>query len=201
MHVHLNCFDYDKLLTGIVEHFHMEDTPLTSEYLEKVFKELSEKFNQHHRNELTPEETKLVEDFLKTTITYADFDGDEEVFKDIMGEDIAEALATLEDILTDPEAEVSDRYNQYVLDIIENPNIDLTDDGPAEFISSLSDNIVKYMVSDFNAGEMFILGQIEAVAKEGEIIRSLLSLPVAGKTVKYGDSLITFPIILIEVTE
>lgn len=202
MYVHMNCFDYNKLLTGIIEYYHMQDEPITNEWLESIFNDLAKKFKTNNRDKLTSEEIKMVEDFLKVTITYADFEeGDDETFKDCLAENIAAALVSLEEVLNDPSSVVPEQYETFLESIINHPGFDLTDDGADGFAVYLMGLIEDYLVVDFTPGEMFILSQIEIGTNIYEIIRSLEILPLPGKMVKYGDTLITFPIILIEVTE
>lgn len=208
MHVNLNCFDYNELIAGIVEHYGLSDSEITDEGITKIFEDLSERFTQRRIRVLDETEIKMVEDFLKMAVSYKEFgqDSDGPGYLEYIAESLKESLERLHVELVQG---VDDLYNDFIERyVLGHPDFDFEDDVESAstlFIEYLEAAVEDYMDMtgrrDFTAGELFILGQIENYTKPCEIVVDITVVPLPGKIVKYRDSLITFPLILIEVTE
>lgn len=209
MHVHMNSFDYDKLLTGLIHYHDLGDEEITSDAVEKIFTDLGEKFKRNSDIVMQDNEVKMCEDFLKSLISYENFDiGDDESFVEVLGEAVNEGMSALFEALGD-DFKIT-RFNHFIITHVlplTEFDFDSPDDGEmldqfSEYFTSLIDDYITMTNRrDFSPAEMFILGQIEQVTKAEEIVIDIEVISVPGKKVKYRDTLITFPIILIEVTE
>jgi hypothetical protein len=215
MHVNLNCFDYNKLLSGLVEHYGLQDN-LTDESVGQVFRNLSEIYRRNNCEYLSDDEKKMVECFLGLTVSYIVNEDDDEPFKPI-SEQVEEGLEKLQYFILNQLDEVP--YNRFMAIIDHHvakfvtlsgsdDNEHLYDganpEGVAAFMDYFRDLIDEYIriksINQFGAGELFILGEIEKHTHPCEVVIDIDVIDHPGAKVKYGDSLITFPLILIEVT-
>lgn len=214
MHVNLNCFDYTKLLSGLVEHYGLQDN-LTDESVSQIFHNLSETYRRNNCEYLSDDEKKMVESFLGYTISYiVNEDDDDEPFKSIP-EQVEEGLEKLQYYILNQLDESP--YNCFMAIIdhhvakfvtFDEGNEHLFDgadpEGVIAFIDYFRDLIDEYLriksINQFGAGELFILGEIEKHTHPCEIVVDIDVVDHPGAKVRYGDSLITFPMILIEVT-
>lgn len=211
MYVHLNCFDHDTLLTGIIETCNLQDVTITSELVQKVFSDLAEKFGGDISEHMQDIEIKMCEDFLKNVITYKDYelDYDENGYKETMGETLQDAYLILQGYLEDPNAdhifdEFADKHlrNNTDFNLFEESDEGENLEAFMEYFEGLVGQYIQLTGrAELTAGDLFILGQIETYTKPLEIVTDITVIDQPGKIVKYRDSLITFPLILIEVTE
>lgn len=211
MYVHLNCFDYDTLITGIIETFDLQDTDVNSETIGRIFTELSNRFGGDISEHMQDFEIKMCEDFLKYFTTFSNFElgDDADGYKEMLGENLQEAYISLQNYLEEPdESSIFDRFAE--LHLRNNADFNLfeeSDEGEnlAAFMEYFEELVALYITvtgrTQLTTGDIFILGQIEKYTKELEIVTDILVLDQPGKIVKYRDTLITFPLILIEVTE
>lgn len=203
MYVHINNFDYDELLNNLVQHYHLSDAPITNEIISKIFEELAEHYKLNQRETMTEDEIALVEEFMRIHGQWSDFQpGDEaDMFLETKGMDISESLVVMEGLFLEGVTEDDELDPLYDI-AIKFTQFDFTDeDSIGEFSAYLSDLISKYNNIQFNDAELYVLGHIERSLDSSEILTGIEVLPVAGKVVKYGDTLITFPIILIKVSK
>ena len=202
MYLHVNDFDYDGLIARLVEMYGLEDTPVSSDFIEKAFTELSLKFKKHKRSELTPEEITLVEAFLRFNMGWEAFqEGDTaEGFWESRAEAIQDSLSGLYECLVDPESVIPDELEYIIQSLSVMTDTDVhTEEGAIELTTTIEDLIERYTPVDFNETELWIIGQMSGNIMFSRGIRDITVIPVPGKIVKCMDTLITFPIILIEV--
>lgn len=198
--IHVNNFDYDALLNKMVAKLDLGDSYITSEIVLKTFKTLAAKFNNNRRGELTPDELALVETFIARYSGYrfADYDGESssefyESMGDLMNhafEEFSESLTTDQDDLNEEAKE----FNELLFRLIDAADGELA-------IETLMELVDKYLSENFNDLELTIMKEMEGMLNEGEIITGIEVVEKAGKVIKYGDTLITFPIVLMKATE
>lgn len=202
MYVHVNNFDYDELLNGLVKHYHLDDVPLTDEIVSKIFESISEKYKLNKRNTMSELEISLVEEFFRVVSLWSDFmpGDDTETFLESKGMEISESLALIEEVFLAGVGE-EDELNRLFEIATKFEGYDFTDEESiGEFSANLSNLIDSYNNMQWTDAELFILGHIDRALMDLEILTDVEVVPVAGKVVKYGDTLITFPIILIKVS-
>lgn len=202
MYVHVNNFDYDELLGGLVKHYHLDDVPLTDEVISGIFENLESKYKQNQRSEMTADEIELVEEFYRVVGQWAEFmpGDDAETYLETKGMEITQSLAALEEEFLAGVAEDSCLNALYEI-AVKMDGYDFTDEESIfEFGEMLANLITRYNNVQYDDAEMFIMSCIERAMKPGEILTGIEVMPSAGKVVKYGDTLITFPIILIKVS-
>lgn len=208
MHVNLNCFDYPNLLTGIIEHYNLQDD-LTDESVARVFSNFAKMYRNQEDHRLSDDHIKMVESFLGSTISYINYDDEDFV---TIQEQIDNGLEMLQSCLIEkidevPYGSFSEKYvyGKYVTlpESDDEPMIDHVEQ-IVQFIDFFDNLIHRYCdmksIKQFGPGEIFILGEIEKHTHPCEVVTNLDILDRPGAKVKYGDSLITFPIILLEVT-
>lgn len=209
MHVNLNCFDYTKLLSGLVEHYDLQDD-LSNETVARVFRGLSELYRSSKEEPISEEHTKMVESFLALTISYISFEGEDFV---AIQEQIDNGLDSLEAHLTQGIDEVP--YGSFIEKYITGPDKYINSDSSetngeyfeevSHFIEYFGGLINQYLrsksIPQFGPGELFILGEIEKYTHPCEVVTDIKVVDVPGTQVRYGNSLITFPLILVNVTE
>lgn len=206
MYVHVNCFDYDKLLNEIVVNYEMGDQEVSTESIGKIFTDLSKNFNADKSPELTPEQIELVESVLSANMGWRDYAGETAAeFFEACGEGLQELIAVLQDAIAGPSEDFSDQMQDIHANFVNvfGDQGDL-DDGEYtdECLATLGCMISAYIdpISGFNEGQIDILRHIEDTLLPHETLIGFEIADRPGRTVKYGDSLITFPTILIKVS-
>ncbi|AEV89490.1 hypothetical protein OBP_053 [Pseudomonas phage OBP] len=206
MYVNLNCFDYNKLLSGIVEHYNLQDD-LTDETIAQVFRNLSNLYSSRGDLGITEEEVKMVESFLGLTVSYISFEGEDFI---AIQEQIDDGLDSLEAHLTQQVDQVP--YGSFIEKWVIGKFLNDVDvesceyfEQVAHFIECFDNMIHRYItaksIPDFGPGELFVLGEIEKYTHPCEVVTNINVIDVPGTKVRYGNSLITFPLILVNVTE
>lgn len=202
MYLHVNDFDYDGLIARLVEMYGLADTPVSSDFIEKAFIDLAEKFKKHQRHQLTSNETLLVEAFLRWNMGWEEFQEGDTVdgFWESRAESTQQSLAGLYECLTDADAVVPDCLEHVFSAITTMTEYDVnTEEGATELVTLLEDLVTRYTPVEFNETELYILSQMSGNLSFAPGIKNLVVIPLPGKVVKCMDTLITFPIILIEV--
>ena len=204
MYVHLNCLDYDALMEEIVEYYQLKDTIITNDMISKIFKDIAAKVNPKDRESLTEEEISLVEALMKMGLSYRDYDGnDNHDFDDDVTSHTTHLLLSLEEALENP----SEVENPVMAEFIDKFLSVFNENDPDEAsyfqdaIARLGIMVTMYHRPDteyYTDGELAILKYIECNLMNEENLGSLTVLDIPGKTIKHGDTLITFPTILIK---
>lgn len=210
MYVHLNCFDYDKLLRDIVTNYELEDQKLSTEMISKIFKDLGKVYSGINREDLSGDRLELVQKVIVSTINWRDYRGENpEEFAESCGESLTTLLETLTEALSEPSEEypeeVNDLCDLFVKIFYENGQGPGEDEVEylADCISSLGEDILGYVtpVDKFSEAQLGIMKFIEEQLLPTEILVGLEILDIPGQTVNWDDTLITFPLILIKVIQ
>lgn len=216
MYVIVNNFNYEDLLNKLVQKLGIEDVPLTDDVIKKVFKDLESRFNINQRNELNNEEMVLVESYFKNFIglRYSDYEEtddpdqrDKEANKDeflmAISTEYEESLITLVSIMMTPEKERA-IYSTETLEFIDKlielyskteTEVEDPIEGAIDYLETLVD---KYISRDIEEIDLFLLKEMECALSEGERLSAIHVLDKSGRLVRYGNTLVTFPIIVIE---
>lgn len=210
MYVHLNCFDYDKLLRDIIVNYELEDQKLSTEVIFKIFKDLGKAYGVTNREGLSGDRLELVQKVIITTLNWRDYRGENpEDFAESCGESLTTLLESLTEALSEPSEEYPEEVNElcdlFVKIFYENGQAPEEDEGEylAECMSSLGEDIIGYVTppDKLSEAQLGIMKFIEEQLLPTETLISLEVLDVPGQTVNWDDTLITFPLILIKVIQ
>ena len=204
MFVYLNAFDYDELIGGIVERLGIQDEPLTYEMLLKAFKSISERLKR--RTELIssinedPEKIveKLADSYLELVRISPHFNDETnpvsfllEIITGSRPQSVWEGYEIYL-ILSEDHQEVGNDKDGYYLDI-----------DPEEALA-IAETILDFIECNKLMGEDPLDSFLEEHIKNqligdepGSLQLEVIDSP--GKVVTYGNSLITFPLLLAKV--
>ena len=204
MFVYLNAFDYDELIGGIVERLGIQDEPLTYEMLLKAFKSISERLKR--RTELIssinedPEKIveKLADSYLELVRISPHFN------------DETNPVSFLLEIITGSRPQsVWEGYEIYLILSEDHQEVGSDKDGyyldmdPEEALA-IAETILDFIESNKLIGEDPLDSFLEEHIKNqligdepGSLQLEVIDSP--GKVVTYGNSLITFPLLLAKV--
>lgn len=204
MFVYLNAFDYDELIGGIVERLGIQDEPLTYEMLLKAFKSVSERLKR--RTELIssinedPEKLveKLADSYLELVRISPHFNDETnpvsfllEIITGSRPQSVWEGYEIYL-ILSEDHQEVGNDKDGYYLDI-----------DPEEALA-VAETILDFTECNKLMGEDPLDSFLEEHVKNqligdepGSLQLEVIDSP--GKVVTYGNSLITFPLLLAKV--
>ena len=204
MFVYLNAFDYDELSGGIVERLGIQDVPLTYEMLLKAFKSVSERLKR--RTELIssfnedPEKIveKLADSYLELVRISPHFNDETnpvsfllEIITGSRPQSVWEGYEIYL-ILSEDHQEVGSDKDGYYLDI-----------DPEEALA-VAETILDFIECNKLMGEDPLDSFLEEHIKNqligdepGSLQLEVIDSP--GKVVTYGNSLITFPLLLAKV--
>ena len=204
MFVYLNAFDYDELIGGIVERLGIQDEPLTYEMLLKAFKSVSERLKR--RTELIssinedPEKLveKLADSYLELVRISPHFNDETnpvsfllEIITGSRPQSVWEGYEIYL-ILSEDHQEVGNNKDGYYLDI-----------DPEEALA-VAETILDFIECNKLMGEDPLDSFLEEHIKNqligdepGSLQLEVIDSP--GKVVTYGNSLITFPLLLAKV--
>ena len=204
MFVYLNAFDYDELIGGIVERLGIQDEPLTYEMLLKAFKSVSERLKR--RTELIssinedPEKLveKLADSYLELVRISPHFNDETnpvsfliEIITGSRPQSVWEGYEIYL-ILSEDHQEVGNDKDGYYLDI-----------DPEEALA-VAETILNFIECNKLIGEDPLDSFLEEHIKNqligdepGSLQLEVIDSP--GKVVTYGNSLITFPLLLAKV--
>lgn len=204
MFVYLNAFDYDELIGGIVERLGIQDEPLTYEMLLKAFKSISERLKR--RTELIssinedPEKIveKLADSYLELVRISPHFNDETnpvsfllEIITGSRPQSVWEGYEIYL-ILSEDHQEVGNDKDGYYLDI-----------DPEEALA-IAETILDFIECNKLIGEDPLDSFLEEHIKNqligdepGSLQLEVIDSP--GKVVTYGNSLITFPLLLAKV--
>lgn len=210
VYVHVNTFDYPKLIARIIKHADLHDTEISSTVISNIFKELERVYNKNKRDELSAEEIKVAETFMKefAGLRFADYEDEEaSEFYTALSEAIEWSLQNFQEFITGaiPEEDVSETtlaFYQALLELmdVESFNADVDPEIVMMTMERLQEILDDYKSGEFNEIQLAILSEMEKLLADNEIITGIMIDDKPGKTVKYGDSLVTFPIILMRAT-
>ena len=204
MFVYLNAFDYDELIGGIVERLGIQDEPLTYEMLLKAFKSVSERLKR--RTELIssinedPEKIveKLADSYLELIRISPHFNDETnpvsfliEIITGSRPQSVWEGYEIYL-ILSEDHQEVGNDKDGYYIDI-----------DPEEALA-VAETILNFIECNKLMGEDPLDSFLEEHIKNqligdepGSLQLEVIDSP--GKVVTYGNSLITFPLLLAKV--
>lgn len=204
MFVYLNAFNYDELIGGIVERLGIQDEPLTYEMLLKAFKSVSERLKR--RTELIssinedPEKIveKLADSYLELVRISPHFNDETnpvsfllEIITGSRPQSVWEGYEIYL-ILSEDHQEVGSDKDGYYLDI-----------DPEEALA-VAETILDFIECNKLMGEDPLDSFLEEHIKNqligdepGSLQLEVIDSP--GKVVTYGNSLITFPLLLAKV--
>ena len=204
MFVYLNAFDYDELIGGIVERLGIQDEPLTYEMLLKAFKSISERLKR--RTELIssinedPEKIveKLADSYLELVRISPHFNDETnpvsfllEIITGSRPQSVWEGYEIYL-ILSEDHQEVGNDKDGYYLDI-----------DPEEALA-IAETILDFIECNKLIGDDPLDSFLEEHIKNqligdepGSLQLEVIDSP--GKVVTYGNSLITFPLLLAKV--
>ena len=204
MFVYLNAFDYDELIGGIVERLGIQDEPLTYEMLLKAFKSISERLKR--RTELIssinedPEKIveKLADSYLELVRISPHFN------------DETNPVSFLLEIITGSRPQsVWEGYEIYLILSEDHQEVGSDKDGyyldmdPEEALA-IAETILDFIECNKLMGEDPLDSFLEEHIKNqligdepGSLQLEVIDSP--GKVVTYGNSLITFPLLLAKV--
>ena len=204
MFVYLNAFDYDELIGGIVERLGIQDEPLTYEMLLKAFKSISERLKR--RTELIssinedPEKIveKLADSYLELVRISPHFNDETnpvsfllEIITGSRPQSVWEGYEIYL-ILSEDHQEVGNDKDGYYLDI-----------DPEEALA-VAETVLDFIECNKLMGEDPLDSFLEEHIKNqligdepGSLQLEVIDSP--GKVVTYGNSLITFPLLLAKV--
>ena len=204
MFVYLNAFDYDELIGGIVERLGIQDEPLTYEMLLKAFKSVSERLKR--RTELIssinedPEKIveKLADSYLELVRISPHFNDETnpvsfllEIITGSRPQSVWEGYEIYL-ILSEDHQEVGNDKDGYYIDI-----------DPEEALA-VAETILNFIECNKLMGEDPLDSFLEEHIKNqligdepGSLQLEVIDSP--GKVVTYGNSLITFPLLLAKV--
>lgn len=211
-YINVNTFDYDKLLARIVKHAELGDTEISNIVITKIFKELAVAFNNKgKRDQMSQEEVKVAETFLKefSGLRYADYDDESATeFFAAAAETMDWALQNFQEFLTGTisQDDVSDETMSFYMALLDLMDVEsfLGDENDGEqaiiTMERLQDILDDYMTGEFTEVQLSILSEMEKLLSSSEIITRITVEDRPGKKVKYGDSLVTLPTIIMEAT-
>lgn len=204
MFVYLNAFDYDELIGGIVERLGIQDEPLTYEMLLKAFKSIAERLKR--RTELIssinedPEKIveKLADSYLELVRISPHFN------------DETNPVSFLLEIITGSRPQsVWEGYEIYLILSEDHQEVGNDKDGyyldmdPEEALA-IAETILDFIECNKLMGEDPLDSFLEEHIKNqligdepGSLQLEVIDSP--GKVVTYGNSLITFPLLLAKV--
>lgn len=203
MYVLVNNLDYEDLLAKLVSHHNLGDVPDLNGIVKKLFIGLSKRFNANERNTMTSEQIELVEKYFSNwpVVSFSNWDeADYEVpYMEQFSGDFEESSIGLYEALTDSELELSDetkafleQFNQ-VIPLDEDAN-DGVDDQFNEFVTLVN----KYYSTELDEGDILILSSLDKALANDERLAKVEVIDKPGTQVEYGNTLITFPLILIK---
>lgn len=204
MFVRANHFDYDALLAGIIDHADLKDEAVTDESILQVLKSFEKKYKEQKAvSPLEPWQEALCIKFLSGIQSYSTFleaEEEEPDYHKAFEQDVIEVLEDLpayfdggdsvRGIHKFCETFVHSLYKDYP---------DLNDMTGDEFTDTLRGWLDQYTGRKLEGIDKFLFNEINKNILLFESMTDLTILDVPGTTVKYGNALITFPIILLEV--
>lgn len=201
MYVLVNNLDYESLLDKLIAQLDLKDSPDIQAGVTKALKLLSERFNTNRRSELTEPQVQLVEYFIANfrTMSYSDYDEGNESFAETLAEEFEEALIGLTSLITDELDDISDESKEFVKMFNEVIPVDENHDDPIEVqLSEFVDLVTKYTGIELEPVDYIILKELECALAQGEYVSSIEVFDKPGTQVTHGNTLITFPLILIK---
>ncbi|QZA70542.1 hypothetical protein AH04_59 [Erwinia phage AH04] len=221
MYIKANHFNYDKLLGGIVEHLDLQDTPLDDQMVSNVFKGFESTYKELRANQKLEEwQEQIVVQFLasiQTTVMYyaSSWFNDDDEPREVMGytEVLAKLLDSLADCLTGTGDDDMIEYVDSFIDRIVTGDIKevkFTNDlkycliNGAELDAEQFANFLRSWVESHLSNELegingFLFDAINENVLPREYMKDINVMDIPGSKAKHGDTLITFPLILLEV--
>lgn len=221
MFIKANNFNYDKLLGGIVEHLDLQDTPLDDQMVSDIFKGFESTYKELRANQkLEDWQEQIVVQFLasvQTTVLYYGsswFNDDEEPRQEMSYTEIlAKLLDTLVDCLTGTNDDDLVEYTEAFVDRIihgQMEEVKFTSDlkyqlingailEPDQFANFLKSWVESHLSNELNGINGFLFDEINNNVLPQEYMKDINVMDLPGSKAKHGDTLITFPLILLEV--
>lgn len=225
MYIKANHFDYDKLLGGIVEHLDLKDEPLTTELVNVVLKTFENNYKvTRQKQELEDWQEKIVVSFLSSVqsmVKYTEFIAIEDEEEFLEEDNYHQVLGRVLDDLSDLfEGDGEDKLWMYVESFWDNvcynmnPQIEYISTPeynhhfklpngavltPGQLANFLREWVESYLSSFLTGVDEFLFDNINNQILPQEFMQDINILDIPGSKAKHGDTLITFPLILLEV--
>lgn len=204
MYIKANHFNYDKLLGGIVEHLDLQDTPLDDLMVSNVFKGFESTYKELRTNQKLEDwqESIVIEFISSIELMATNFSGA-----------LDQVLENIVDIFTGQDDGSLWRFIEIFMDRIELdqvPDVTLTLQGnfvlkddiqlsPDVFAQFLKEWVESHLSHQLEGINGFLFDQINHNVLPREYMKDITILDIPGSKAKHGDTLITFPLILLEV--
>lgn len=204
MFIRANHFDYDALLTGIMDHADLKDEGVTSESVLRVLKAFEKRYKEQKAiSPLEDWQEALCIEFLAGIQSYSNYLEAEEDEPNYHTSFENRVIEVLEDLPAYYDAGDSIRgihhfCETFVHRLYEHyPQFnDLTGE---QFTETLRGLLNQYAGRKLEGIDKFLFNEINKNILASESMTDINILDIPGTTVKYGNALITFPIILLEV--
>lgn len=223
MFVRANHFNYDTLLNGIVEHLDLQDEAIDDQTVLNVFKGFEKEYKElKHEQKLSDWEVMVASEFIsaiqigslqykKTMKSMNEQPDDRYDFHTLLVTILEElpGICTGEDD-GDLWCEVELFFDKITNDQI--PGLTLLNDGtyiiengarltPDQFGNFLKDWVERHLSMEMKGLHSFLFDNINENILPREYMKDLTICDIPGSKVEYGNALITFPLILLEVYE
>lgn len=218
MFIRANNFEYDKLLEGIIELGDFKDVVVDDETILKVMLNFQEAYKAEIKKDmLKPWQRDVCAQFLSCIGGSVNYRSEEEELGlkekvDAFDALVKETLEVLEEML---EGTDDGRYwnlLEYFVDFVNEHALVGTSEPPVwhyvfdgdsvkatDFVNHLTEWLSIYSGSQLTGVNHFIYTVMNLNILPNELVRDITVLDLPGNKVKYGNALITFPIILLEV--
>lgn len=221
MFIKANHFNYDKLLGGIVEHLDLQDTPLDDQMVSDVLKGFESTYKELHANQkLEDWQEELVIEFLSSIQATVAYDKqwnseDDEIKEELSYHSVlVKVLDTLVDCITGTNDDIMSCYLDHFIDRIvyghiphlctmdREGNFILANGAtlePDQFANFLRGWVENHLSTDLEGINGFLFDEINHNVLPREYMKDIHVVDIPGSKAKHGDTLITFPLILLEV--
>jgi len=219
MYIHVNEFDYNKLLNGIIELGDFKDAIIDDDLIFKTLLNFQDAYKEEIKKDtLASWQRELCTLFfycVGTEISY-NYQYDD----DLNAEKLIESFeAMVKECLSELEEQLEGTGSEHLWEVLErfvdhvDEHADKDDEDPMkwqyifdgtvikakDFVNLLTSWLEIYAGTKLTGVNQFIYTCINANILPHELVRDINIVNMPGRKVKYGNALITFPIILLEV--
>lgn len=208
MYIKANHFNYDKLLGGIVEHLDLQDAPLDDQMVSNVFKGFESTYKELRANQkLEDWQENIVIELLSSLRLTCDYLGQD------LGDCLDKVLNNLVDIFTGEDdgalwGYVENFYDRLISGIEHGAKLSpgnhvVLANGaelePEQFANFLRSWVESHLSNELEGINGFLFDAINENVLPREYMKDINVMDIPGSKAKHGDTLITFPLILLEV--
>lgn len=221
MFIKANHFDYDKLLGGIVEHLDLKDEHPDDQMVSDLFKNFESTYKRLRIDQkLEDWQEELVVEFLSSVQTSVMYNGQYQLDDESLGEDqsyhaiLARIMDSLVDCITGTNDDTLSAYLDGFIDRIAYDHIShlctMNREGkfilangatlePEQFANFLKSWVESHLSNELDGINGFLFEEINNNVLPQEYMKDINVMDIPGSKAKHGDTLITFPLILLEV--